>query len=146
MQEFYEQEEADQWAKRRTTVGINVIEKWIRKYGKKKIEEMRKKIERSRSLKQYNKWKTKVEQNSEKRREKSQSWKQWRDFRRGNEWEWSRYWVEVNRKMCRLCEKKKESWQHIWRKCKKSEAMNITKEEIIAEESKGMKWVLEIGK
>lgn len=34
---------------------------------------MRKKIERSRSLKQYNKWKTKVEQNSEKRREKSQS-------------------------------------------------------------------------
>lgn len=27
MQEFYEQEEADQWAKQRTTVGINVIEK-----------------------------------------------------------------------------------------------------------------------
>lgn len=76
MQEFYEQEEADQWAKQRTTVGINVIEEWIRKYGKKKIGERRKKIERSRSLKQYNKWKTKVEQNSEKRREKSQSWKQ----------------------------------------------------------------------
>lgn len=76
MQEFYEQEEADQWAKQRTTVGINVIEEWIRKYGKKKIGERRKKIERSRSLEQYNKWKTKVGQNSEKRREKSQSWKQ----------------------------------------------------------------------
>lgn len=34
---------------------------------------MRKKIERSRSLKQYNKWKTKVEQNSGKRSHKAEN-------------------------------------------------------------------------
>lgn len=48
--------------------------------------------------------------------------------------------------MCRLCEEKEKSWQHIWRECKKPEAMNKTEEEIMAEECEVMKWVLEIGK
>lgn len=65
-------------------------------------------------------------------------------FRCGNEWEGNRYWQEEGKKMCRLCERGEESWHHILKECPESRTANPNEEFIMAEDGKGIEWMLKL--
>jgi len=39
-------------------------------------------------------------------------------FRLGNEIREGRYWEEEEKKVCRLCGDKVETWEHVWEECR----------------------------
>jgi len=41
-------------------------------------------------------------------------WRRIARFRLGNEVKEGRYWEEEDKKVCRLCGGKEETWEHIW--------------------------------
>lgn len=46
--------------------------------------------------------------------------------------------------MCRLYERGEESWHHILKECPESRAANPSEEFIMAEDGKGIKWMLKL--
>jgi len=45
-------------------------------------------------------------------------WRRVARFRLGNEIREERYWEEEEKKLCRLCGDKVETWEHVWEECK----------------------------
>lgn len=45
-------------------------------------------------------------------------WKRIARFRLGNEMRESRYWGEQRERECRLCGGERESWEHVWERCR----------------------------
>lgn len=45
-------------------------------------------------------------------------WRRVARFRLGNEMRERRYWDEEERKVCRLCKRERETWEHVWEKCR----------------------------
>jgi len=46
-------------------------------------------------------------------------WRRVARFRLGNEIREGRYWEEEEKKLCRLCGDKVETWEHVWEECRK---------------------------
>jgi len=56
-----------------------------------------------------------------KRLKKSWGENKWRRvarFRLGCEMKEGNYWEEEEKKVCRLCGRERESWEHVWERCR----------------------------
>lgn len=45
-------------------------------------------------------------------------WQRVARFKLGNEMRKGIYWEEEEKRACRLCEGKGETWEHVWEKCR----------------------------
>lgn len=95
-------------------------------------------MERSKSTKEYNRWKTNKRAKYLEWKEKGTKLKTIARFRCGNEWKGNKYWEKESKKMCRLCEGGEESWHHILRECTESRTANPSEEFIMAEDGRGI--------
>lgn len=69
-------------------------------------------------------------------------WKRMARFRLRNEMLRNKYWEDEERKKCRLCGKKEESWVHVWKKCRRvGESWQEAVREILGEKEKGEWWM-----
>ncbi|XP_024875959.1 trichohyalin-like, partial [Temnothorax curvispinosus] len=69
-------------------------------------------------------------------------------FRLGNEIGESRYWEAEKKKKCRLCGNKKETWEHVWKECRRWNSGKGSWQEavgwVLDEEGGGEEWMLEL--
>ncbi|XP_077255453.1 uncharacterized protein LOC143893678 [Temnothorax americanus] len=69
-------------------------------------------------------------------------------FRLGNEIGESRYWEAEEKKKCRLCGNKEETWEHVWEECRRWNSGKGSWQEavgwVLDEEGGGEEWMLEL--
>jgi len=59
-------------------------------------------------------------------------------FRLGCEMSESNYWEEEEKKVCRLCGSKEETWEHVWGNCRTwKEGEGRTWQEVVGDDSRG---------
>ncbi|EZA55106.1 hypothetical protein X777_05361 [Ooceraea biroi] len=78
-------------------------------YRERKLEERRRKVEESKSTKEYKRWKTEGRARYLDQKGKGRKIKTIARFRCGNKWKGNRYWEEESRKTYRLCGEKEET-------------------------------------
>ena len=66
-------------------------------------------------------------------------------FRLGNEWKASRYWMEDEKMLCRLCETESESAMHGIEKCNYLGTVERI-EDLMSEEGQGIEWMKKVKK
>lgn len=72
-------------------------------------------------------------------------WRRVARFRLGCEVRESRYWLEEEKKLCRLCEWEEKRWEHVWERCRKFEEVERSWQEVVSwvlgEEGEGEEWM-----
>ncbi|XP_071568694.1 uncharacterized protein [Temnothorax nylanderi] len=75
-------------------------------------------------------------------------WRRVARFRLGSEMRESRYWEGEERKKCRMCEYRKETWEHVWEECRRWNSGGGSWQEavgwVLGEEGGGEEWMMEI--
>lgn len=76
-------------------------------------------------------------------------WRRVARYRMGNEMKESRYWEEEEKILCRLCGSEKETWEHVWERCRtwKEKGEGSWQEEVervLADDGGGEKWMREV--
>ncbi|XP_071581079.1 uncharacterized protein [Temnothorax nylanderi] len=75
-------------------------------------------------------------------------WRRVARFRLGSEMRESRYWEGEEKKKCRMCEYREETWEHVWEKCRRWKAGGGSWQEavgwVLNEEGGGEEWMMEI--
>jgi len=126
--------------------GENIIDEWMGNMKKKKMEERMKKIEDSKSAKEYKKWRQEERPRYLKIKGKGKKIKTIARFRCCNEWTGDKYWEKEEEKLCRICRKERETWEHIWREC--DTRSNKKEEEIMMGEEfrsePDIEWMLQV--
>lgn len=109
--------------------GLDSIGKWRKVYSGGKEEKKRKKIKKSRSAKDYQKWM--LEERPRKAR-----------FRCCNEWRGDRYGETEEKKVCRTCRGEEETWQHLRERC--LTRTDLGKEDIMLKDGEGTVWMRKV--
>lgn len=65
-------------------------------------------------------------------------------FRCCNEWKGERYWEKEEKRVCRVCGWKEETWQHVREEC--STRTDLLEEDIMMKEGEGPKWMKQVYK
>lgn len=65
-------------------------------------------------------------------------------FRCCNEWRGERYWESEERKLCRVCGWKEETWQHMKEEC--STRTELTEEDLMLRDREGPEWMRSVYK
>ncbi|EFN75876.1 hypothetical protein EAI_03061 [Harpegnathos saltator] len=75
-------------------------------------------------------------------------WRRIARFRLGCELRGGRYWEEEEKRRCRMCGRREETWKHIWEECTGwgEERGWQEMEREVGEEGKGEKWMKEVEK
>ncbi|XP_071642133.1 uncharacterized protein [Temnothorax longispinosus] len=73
-------------------------------------------------------------------------WNRIARFRLGNEIREGLYWGKEEDKKCRICEKKEETWEHVWEECSRwedweGESWQDVVEKIMSEKGEGEEWM-----
>ncbi|EZA50331.1 hypothetical protein X777_11275 [Ooceraea biroi] len=75
-------------------------------------------------------------------------WKRIARFRLGNEVRDGNYWEEEEKRRCRLCGVKKESWEHVWEECRNWKVGGGSWQDavcwVLGQEGEGEWWMREI--
>jgi len=113
---------------------------------KKQIEARRKKIEESKSAKEYKKWIQEERPRYLKTKGKGKKIKTIARFRCCNEWSGDKYWEKEVDKLCKICRKKLKTWEHIRKECdtrtNKKEEEIMMGEELSSEPD--VEWMLQV--
>ncbi|XP_070529779.1 calponin homology domain-containing protein DDB_G0272472-like [Cardiocondyla obscurior] len=107
-------------------------------------EERWKKIRESRFNKYYKKVKEEGIPGYLKLGWKEEKWQRMAKFRLGEEMRGNKYWEEEEKRKCRICLEKEETWEHIWEECidwGNENSWEEMVEEILGGEGKGIDWL-----
>ncbi|KMQ82861.1 hypothetical protein RF55_21640 [Lasius niger] len=119
---------------------------WEKKM-KMQREERWEKIEKSRSNRWYQVIKGKGIPKYLKNGWGETRWQRIARFRIGDGVREGRFWEREEKKKCRICGWKKETWEHIWEECVRGESGSTWQEkvrEILGEEGEGEEWLKEL--
>nr|XP_034194028.1 uncharacterized protein LOC117610568 [Osmia lignaria] len=100
----------------------------------------------------YNKWYKVIKKPGTPRYlEEGRKQKRWRRiarFRLGNEVNKAKYWEKEEKRRCRVCGWERETWEHVWKGCRRNEEMSEgwqeKVEELLGEEQEGETWMKKI--
>ena len=89
---------------------------------------------------EYRRWKTKRVPRYLQERNKGQKLKTIARFRLGNDWKAVRYWMEEEKKPCRLCKTERETGIHVTKECNYS-GTDERIEDLMSEKGQGIEWM-----
>lgn len=118
------------------------LEIWRKTYKGKKDEERLKNIIESKSAKDYQRWMSEKRPKYLEIKGRKNKITMIARFRCCNEWRGERYWVAEEKKICRICGGKRETWQHIKEEC--TTRTNLTELDIMLKDEEGTKWMRQV--
>ncbi|KMQ86810.1 hypothetical protein RF55_14109 [Lasius niger] len=106
------------WKRENGMVEYGIVKEREKELQKK---ERREKIENSNYNKGYVRIKSEEIPEYLKKGWSEERWKRIARFRLGNEMKESQYWEEEEGSKCRICERERETWEHVWESCGRGE-------------------------
>jgi len=141
MERMYQEGGREQWEwEARDDRGENIIEEWMGNRREENKKERRKKIEESKSAKEYKRWLTEEKPKYLEIKGKGKKIRTIARFRCCNEWRGNRYWENEESRKCRICERQEETWEHIRKECETRTERG--EEDIMQGEGHGVEWML----
>ncbi|KZC05506.1 hypothetical protein WN55_06989 [Dufourea novaeangliae] len=74
-------------------------------------------------------------------------WQRVARFRLGNEMRENRYWLEEEKRRCRICGWREETWEHVWEECmgwREEMGWHEMVREVLGDEGEGEEWMRKV--